>query len=178
LKKSALKVFKFRLNNLDWNRAIILLISIGLSVLSCIIDGDIIYRLPFVFSSMLCLILFYYGKKIWIYVFSAVLLLKVLYVLYPFYIIFSFQLFIINFNGLALILLVIHLNLNEILIKDLLGNSDKARKDNFQSRVERFEFKYRYKSKKQLNEVVDNKDVMAKEAIQAASNLIDKFDRR
>jgi len=164
------------LNSLDWNRAIIVLISIGLSALTCIIDGNIVYRLPFVLGSILCLILFYYEKKIWIYVFSALLLLKVLYVLSPFYITFSFQLFIIKFNVLALILLVIHLNLNEILIKDLLGNSDKTKKDNFQSRVQRFEFKYRYKSKKQLNEIIDNKDVMAKEAIQAASNLIDKFD--
>lgn len=168
--------FEIKAPTLELNKGVILFISIGLSITSCILLGDVLYRLPFFIVSIICLVLFYLGKNVWVYIFSALLLLKVLYVLPLFYISFGFQFFIININILALILLVIHLNLNEALIKNFFGNSDKIKKDNFKSKIDRFEFKYRYKSKKQLEEIIENKEVMAKEAIEAASNLLDKFD--
>ncbi len=176
MKNEILDGFKSRIESLDWYRAIILIISINLSLFSSFIDGEFIYRLPFLIGSVLCLVLFYFGEKFWIYIFSVLLLLKVLYILPPFFVIFEFQLFIFSFNVLALVLNIVHLNLNEILIKDLLARSKKMKKDNSQSRVERFEFKYRYKSLKQLNEIIEDKDLMTKEEVQAATNLINKND--
>ena len=173
--KSDLKeTIESKVSTLDWKRTIILFISIGFSISSCILDGDVLYRLPFILVSIICLILFYIGNNKWVYIFTALLLLKVLYVLPEFHISFNFQFFIVNLNVLALILIIIHLNLNEILIKDALGNSDKSKKDNFKSKVERFEFKYRYKSLKQLNDIIEDEAVMAKEAVEAATNLINK----
>ena len=59
--------------------------------------------------------------------------------------------------------------------KDLI-KSDKSKVYEFQSKVERSEFKYRHKSSKQLNEVIENEDIMKKEVIQAALNLLESFD--
>jgi hypothetical protein len=58
----------------------------------------------------------------------------------------------------------------------VLIKSDKSKVYEFQSKVECFEFKYRHKSSKQLNEVIENEDIMKKEVIQAALNLLESFD--
>jgi len=179
LNNDLLESFKSRLSNLDWKKSIVLLISIFLSVYSYFICNQGVLGIPFTIGTFVCLVLFYLEIKFWTILLSLLLLLKITYILPQFFITLEFGTSNFKINVLALILLIVHLNLNNSLTNKLLQKlrkSEKTKNDNFQSRVQRFEFKYRYKSIKQLNEIIEDKGVMTKEAVQAAVNLIDKFD--
>lgn len=169
-----------RVKALDWKRAIVLIIAIFISTYSSFVHGVSFLEIPFILGVIICFVLFYFNKNSWVLGTTFLLFLKVIYVLPQFFFIIEFYLLFVKINIFPLILLIIHLNLNEDYIKRILKKlkkSDESKINEYQSKVERFEFNYRYKSKKQLEEIIENKDVMTKEAIKAASNLLDKWDK-
>jgi len=184
LNNDLLESFKSRLSNLDWKKAIVLIVAIFMSIYSNYLNLFSYSFIIFLFGSGLSFVLFVLKNKFWKYIFTVLLVLNFFDIIE-----FNYYSTYIGINSLRIniipfLFVFVHIFLNtESLDKyddknyfSFFYKSEKAVKDDYKSRVERFEFKYRYKSIKQLNEIIEDKGVMTKEAVQAAVNLIDKFD--
>jgi len=164
--------------SLVWEKAIVLIIAIILSELSINIQGELLVRLPFFVGSTICLNLFLLNKNSWINIFTILLILKTTFLLPNFFISFSLYFFYFTVNILPLVLLIVHLKLNKISILSIvqkIHKADKTKDNETQSMISRFEQKFKSKSKKELEDIIANSDVMTKEAIQAASNLLKRY---
>lgn len=184
MKNKIIENIKTKLLILDWKKAIVLILSIFMSAYSNYVNWIFLEYLPFLIISVICLILFVFNKKNWVYIFSILLVLNVFDVLaFNFYSIY-FGINSLSINVIAVSFLLIHISLNNIRKNksevgtyfSTLHKSEKTKKYEYQVKVERFEFKYRDKSRNELQEIIENKDIMTKEAVQAALNQLDNFD--
>jgi len=162
---------------LKWKSASILLISIVFAFYSFVRFDFIIKELFFIIGSLNCLLLFIYKKSVWINIFSILIVLKIIYILPEFFVTLEFYIGNLKINLIPLIFLVIHFRINHVsffkYIKKLHKSEDTIIKE-YKSKVKRFELKYQYKTKDQLKDIVENKEVMVKEAVEAATNLLIK----
>jgi len=165
-------------------RAYVLIIAIFMSIYSNYLNSFSISFIGFLIGSIISFILFILKKNIWVYIFSGFLVLNIFDIIE-----FHFYSSYIGINGprinmIPTLFLFLHIGINSgNKNKSYEGNyfsifykSEKSKLNKFQSKVSRFEFKYRDKSKQELEDIIENNDVMTKGAVQAASNLLENFD--
>lgn len=173
-----------RVKALDWKRAIVLIVAICMSIYSNYLNLFSNSFSVFLFGSGISFVLFIFKIKYWKYLFSVLLVLNFFDIIE-----FNYYSTYVGISGLRIniipfLFLFFHMFLNSESLDrsdnknyfSIFHKSEKTKKNAYNSKVERFENKFKNKSKKQLEEIIENKDVMTKEAIKAASNLLDKFD--
>ena len=165
----------------------VLFLAILVSLSSLVLLGIYTNVIVFILGCFICMLLAYFKKTIWYYIFLGLLLLTVT----RFVSITSFE-FTMGFNSVSLnffttFFTVLHIALNRrnILFKKTsdgrastvkgFGKSKEEEQSDYNSLVNRFTKKYKNKSSQELQDIIDNPK-MVTEAKEAASALLGERD--
>lgn len=124
----------------------------------------------------LTLLLIFFRKNAWKYVFTLVLIISFSPYLKFYSTVFSLSIFKIYVDVIAMTLLISHLLLNKEIIGfilDTFKSSELRNENNQEQKIERFQRKFSHKTKPELEKIV-NDNFLVPEAIEAAKRLLGK----
>lgn len=179
-------------SNLDFNIFGLLpvFIALSISLYSLIFNGLFLNVIIFILCCIVCITLAYFKKRIWKYLFVIVLIVSYFGVIQVASFGVGLGIGALNIDLIPTALILLHLLLHfhkslgnskssetNSVIFNLLSKKDDIglkHSDNNQALVNRFESKYKNKSKVELQQIVDNPS-MVKEAKLVAQKLINSF---
>jgi len=122
-------------------------------------------------------LLYFKKKEIYYYFFALTLTAGVINLIDFSYISFGFEIGILQFNPIFLVLLILFLALNKEKISELFPEKEidtEKEKENFENKIKNFENKFLNKTEFELKGIIDENSPYVEEARIAGKRLLDK----